>query len=138
MYIMKMKRYFAPDSRQALRALRDDQEPNAVADMHSHNPSANKRMNEASGTSRSDNLKTGPSDRYRYAEYAATDSSSTLHNDWPISFVCDGQKVPDDLHLARGKLLVKEAIKLMRNLNKSLSNEELAYTFGGVVNNANI
>ncbi len=27
---MKMKRYFAPDSRQALRALRDDQGPNAV------------------------------------------------------------------------------------------------------------
>ena len=64
--------------------------------------------------------------------------SVLVQHDLPISYVCDGQKVPDDLHRARGKLLVKEAIKLMRNLNISLSDEELAYTFGGVVNNANI
>ncbi len=64
--------------------------------------------------------------------------SVLIQHNLPISYVCDGQKVPDDLHLARGKLLVKEAIKLMRSSNKSLSNEELAYTFGGVVNNANV
>ncbi len=62
--------------------------------------------------------------------------SVLIQHNLPISFVCDGQKVPDDIHRARGKLLVKEAIKLMRDLNKSLSDEELAYTFGGVVNNA--
>ncbi len=56
----------------------------------------------------------------------------------PISFICDGQKVPDNLHRARGKLLVKEAVKLMRSLNKSLSDVELAYTFGGVAKNANV
>ena len=56
----------------------------------------------------------------------------------PISFVCDGQRVPDDLHQARGNLLVKEAVTLMRSLNQSISDEELAYTFGGMVNNANV
>jgi len=63
--------------------------------------------------------------------------SVLIQHELPVSFVCDGQKVPDDLHRARGRLLVKEAIKLMRQLNKSLSNEELAFTFGGSPNNGN-
>ncbi len=64
--------------------------------------------------------------------------SVLIQHKLPVSFVCDGQKVPDNLHQARGKLLVKEAVKLMRSLRKSLSDEELAYTFGGVANNANV
>ena len=64
--------------------------------------------------------------------------SVLIQHNLPVSFVCDGQKVPDDIHQARGKLLVKEAVKLMRSLSKTLSNEELAYTFGGVANNANV
>ena len=60
-----------------------------------------------------------------------------IQHELPVTFVCDGQKVPDDLHRARGRLLVKEAVKLMRSLNKSLSDEELAYTFGKVLNNGN-
>jgi len=55
----------------------------------------------------------------------------------PASFICDGQKVPDDLHQARGRLLVKEAVRLMRSSNNSLSDEELAYTFGRALNNGN-
>ena len=62
--------------------------------------------------------------------------SVLVQHELPLHFVCDGQKVPDDLHQARGQLLVKEAVKLMRNTNKSPSTEELAYTFGGMVNNA--
>lgn len=64
--------------------------------------------------------------------------SVLIQHKLPVSFVCDGQKVPDNLHRARGKLLVKEAVKLMRSLSKSLSDEELAYTFGGVANHANV
>ncbi len=62
--------------------------------------------------------------------------SVLIQHELPLHFVCNGQKVPDDLHQARGKLLVKEAVKLMRNTNKSPSTEELAYKFGGMVNNA--
>jgi len=62
--------------------------------------------------------------------------SVLIQHELPLHFVCNGQKVPDDLHQARGKLLVKEAVKLMRNTNQTPSTEELAYTFGGMVNNA--
>ena len=67
--------------------------------------------------------------------------SVLIQHKLPLHFVCNGQKVPDDLHQARGKLLVKEAVKLMRSTNKSLSTEELAHVFGqmafgGMVNNA--
>ena len=55
-----------------------------------------------------------------------------------ISYVCDGQKVPDNLHKGDGKLLVKEAVKLMRQLKQSPSVQELAYTLGGMANNANV
>lgn len=67
--------------------------------------------------------------------------SVLIQHELPLHFVCNGQKVPDDLHQARGQLLVKEAVKLMRNTNKSPSTEELAHmfgemAFGGMVNNA--
>jgi len=64
--------------------------------------------------------------------------SVLIQHKLPLHFVCDGQKVPDDLHQARGQLLVKEAVKLMRISKNSPSDEQLAYTFGGVVNNASI
>jgi flagellar biosynthesis protein FlhF len=63
--------------------------------------------------------------------------SVLIQHKLPVSFVCDGQKVPDDLHRARGRLLIKEAVKLMRSSSKSLSDEELAYTFGRAFNNGN-
>lgn len=55
-----------------------------------------------------------------------------------IAYVSDGQKVPDNLHKARGKLLVREAVKLMQQTRQTPSDEELAYTFGGMVNNAHV
>lgn len=64
--------------------------------------------------------------------------SVLIQHKLPVSFVCDGQKVPDNLHRARGKLLVKEAVKLMRSISKPLTDEELAYTFGGVANHAGV
>ncbi len=63
--------------------------------------------------------------------------SVTIEHNLPVSYICNGQKVPDDIHQANGRSLVQEAVTLMKNLNQSLSDEELAYTFGGVVNNAN-
>ncbi len=56
----------------------------------------------------------------------------------PVAYVSDGQKVPDDLHPARGQLLVKEAVKLMQKANRKPSEKELAFMFGGMINNANI
>ena len=62
--------------------------------------------------------------------------SVIIQHNLPVSYICNGQKVPDDIHQAHGRSLVQEAVTLMKNLNKSLSDEELAYTFGGVMNNA--
>ncbi|MBL4712139.1 MAG: flagellar biosynthesis protein FlhF, partial [Gammaproteobacteria bacterium] len=62
--------------------------------------------------------------------------SALIQHELPVHFVCNGQKVPDDIYQARGKLLVKEAVTLMRHSKKSLTTEELAYSFGGMVNNA--
>jgi len=64
--------------------------------------------------------------------------SVLIQHELPVAFVCDGQKVPDDLHRARGKLLVKEAVKLIKNLKNSVSDEELAYSFGEVMSNGSI
>jgi flagellar biosynthesis protein FlhF len=64
--------------------------------------------------------------------------SVLIQHKLPIAYVSDGQKVPDNLHKARGKLLVREAVKLMQQKRQSPSDEELAYTFGGMVNNAHV
>ena len=64
--------------------------------------------------------------------------SVLIQHKLPVAYVSDGQKVPNDLHPARGKLLVREAVQLMQKSNKLLSDEQLAYMFGGMVGNANI
>ena len=64
--------------------------------------------------------------------------SVLIQHQLPVSYICDGQKVPDDIHKAHGQLLVKEAVKLMRKLKITPSVEELAYTLGGSVSHANI
>lgn len=50
----------------------------------------------------------------------------------PLAYICDGQKVPDDLQRARGKVLVKLAVSLMKKSTQPPSAEELAFSFGGV------
>lgn len=62
--------------------------------------------------------------------------SVLIQHGLPVHFVCNGQKVPDDIFKARGNLLVKESVKLMKESNKTPSVEELAYSFGGMANNA--
>ncbi len=64
--------------------------------------------------------------------------SVLIEHKLPVAYVSDGQKVPDNLHQARGKLLVREAVKLMQQKRRSPSQEELAYTFGRMVSNANV
>lgn len=64
--------------------------------------------------------------------------SVLIEHKLPVSYISDGQKVPDDLHMARGKSLVKEAVKLMQKSRRTPSEEELAFTFGRKVSNANI
>ena len=64
--------------------------------------------------------------------------SVLIQHKLPVAYVSDGQKVPNDLHPARGKLLVREAVQLMQKSKKLLSDEQIAYMFGGMVADANI
>ena len=64
--------------------------------------------------------------------------SVLIHHNLPVSYLCDGQKVPDDLHQARGNLIVKQAVELMKKTKHAPSSEELAYTFGAIAGSAHV
>jgi flagellar biosynthesis protein FlhF len=58
-----------------------------------------------------------------------------VEHELPVAYVSDGQKVPDNLQLARGKQLVKEAVTLMQKMRNTPTQQQLAYRFGEIVNN---
>jgi flagellar biosynthesis protein FlhF len=64
--------------------------------------------------------------------------SVLIQYELPLAYISDGQKVPDNLHPARGKQLVKEAVTLMQKIRKTLTQEQLAYRFGEMVNNEHV
>jgi len=64
--------------------------------------------------------------------------SVLIQHKLPVAYLSNGQKVPDDLHLARGNSLIKEAVKLVQRSKRSPSQKELAYAFGGKVSYASI
>jgi len=55
----------------------------------------------------------------------------------PIAYTTDGQKVPEDLQLARADRLVLRAMQLVRQCPSELEDTTLAVKFAGVAN-ANI
>lgn len=56
----------------------------------------------------------------------------------PAAYVSDGQQVPDDLHPARAEKLVKHAVELMQQHQEALTEDALAFKFGGLVANAHV
>lgn len=62
---------------------------------------------------------------------------STLANTGlPLAYMCDGQRVPEDIHLARPHSLVSQALDLMEAANRILDEESLALTNGRALANA--
>ncbi len=50
----------------------------------------------------------------------------------PVAYVCDGQRVPEDIHPARAAKLVSQAVALMRRFEAELPEEdEMAIAFAG-------
>lgn len=49
----------------------------------------------------------------------------------PVSFLGNGQRVPEDLTPARGDKLVQEAVSLVRQYGQNVDDEQLAVAFGG-------
>jgi len=62
--------------------------------------------------------------------------SVAIENNLPISYLCDGQRVPEDMHLARGHSIVSRSVSIMQHMASSNSlDETTSFTIGGMVAN---
>ena len=59
-----------------------------------------------------------------------------VENNLPISYFCDGQNVPEDMHLARAHTIVSRSVSVMQHMISMKSDDEFAVnTVGGMVAN---
>lgn len=59
-----------------------------------------------------------------------------IENNIPISYLCDGQKVPEDMHLARPHVIVSRSVSVMQYMTSTKSHDqETANAVGGMVAN---
>ena len=59
-----------------------------------------------------------------------------VENNLPISYFCDGQNVPEDIHLARAHTIVSRSVSVMQHMTTNKNHdEEGANTVGGMVAN---
>ena len=56
----------------------------------------------------------------------------------PLGFVTDGQRVPEDMHTAKARSLVEQAIELVNMLEEKPTEEYMAYAYGGMGEHARI
>lgn len=62
--------------------------------------------------------------------------SAVIRGGLPLTYFSDGQRVPEDLHLARAEKLINQGVTLMKQRNK-LDEEEMIMTAdGGAPGNA--
>ena len=62
--------------------------------------------------------------------------SIAIDNSLKIAYISDGQRVPEDLHIARGHTLVTKAVTIAKETNDVLEQETLNLAFSGMVANA--
>jgi flagellar biosynthesis protein FlhF len=60
--------------------------------------------------------------------------SMLAHKQLPVSYVSDGQRIPEDLAPARAHQLVARAVRLARESGAAAGEELLTHRFGGVAN----
>ena len=61
-----------------------------------------------------------------------------VENNLPISYFCDGQQVPEDIHLARAHSIVSRSVSVMQYMASSnVYDEATSLTIGGMVANGN-
>ena len=64
--------------------------------------------------------------------------SVAIENDLPVSYFCDGQQVPEDIHLARAHSIVSRSVSVMQHMaSVNTIDEATSLTIGGMVANAN-
>lgn len=62
--------------------------------------------------------------------------SAVMEHSIPVSYVSDGQRVPEDIHIARGHSLINRAVLVAQETNQALKQESLNLAFSGMVANA--
>ena len=62
--------------------------------------------------------------------------SVAIENNLPISYFCDGQQVPEDIHLARAHSIVSRSVSVMQHMaSVNTLDEATSFTIGGMVAN---
>lgn len=64
--------------------------------------------------------------------------SAIIQHQLPVAYVSDGQRVPEDIHLARAHNLVARAVTFMRQNNQVPEEESMALAFGGAAVNVHL
>jgi flagellar biosynthesis protein FlhF len=62
--------------------------------------------------------------------------SMAVEHKLPVTYVSDGQKVPEDIHIARSHNLIHRAVLVAQQANQALEQESLTLAFTGMVANA--
>ncbi len=64
--------------------------------------------------------------------------SALIESRLELAFVSDGQRVPEDLHIARPHSLVSQAVELVKTVDESPDEDYLALAFGGMGEHAHV
>ncbi|WP_177420478.1 flagellar biosynthesis protein FlhF [endosymbiont of Lamellibrachia barhami] len=64
--------------------------------------------------------------------------STLIDTNLPLAFVTDGQRVPEDLHVARAHSLVSRAIEMAQESDESPDEGYMAFAFGGTGEHAHV
>ncbi len=62
--------------------------------------------------------------------------STVMENNLPVAYMSDGQRVPEDIHIARAHTLVNRAVLVAQQTSQGLEQESLNLAFSGMVANA--
>jgi len=61
---------------------------------------------------------------------------TAIDNNLPISYICDGQQVPENLHIARSLSIVSRSVSIMQHMDSIDKEDELtSLTTNGMVAN---
>ena len=56
--------------------------------------------------------------------------STVINHQLPISYISDGQRVPEDIHMARADGLIQRSVAILTEHERLLEEEQGAYTLG--------
>ncbi|HHH48734.1 MAG TPA: flagellar biosynthesis protein FlhF [Gammaproteobacteria bacterium] len=62
--------------------------------------------------------------------------ATLMENKLPVAYMSDGQRVPEDIHIARAHTLVNRAVLVAQQTSQALERESLNLAFSGMVANA--